>query len=115
MKSFSSIMKNKDFIELFQSKSAETFDSNASLSDTVNNVDGSAIKIKRRSQAVLEVASIGEMSRLGIIAKENESRWIYRNLVSKDDFQTPMVEIRRRIHRLGIANDFVKQRRRNSS
>ena len=53
------------------------------------------------------------MGVLGSVAKENEGRWVDRDLGSEDDLQSSMVEFWSRVHGLGIVDYLVKQRSGN--
>ena len=55
------------------------------------------------------------MSEFRVVAEQNERRRIDGDLICIDDFESPVVEFGGRIHVLGIQNDFIQNRSRDSA
>ncbi len=79
----------------------------------VDHLDGASLEVKGASQTVFKVSGIGEMSVLRVIAEKDESRRFDGDLVGEKDLEAAMVEIRGRIHLLGVVDDLVEDVGRN--
>ena len=69
---------------------------------TVDDMERSARKIETIPQSILQIAGVGEMGELRVVAEHHKRRRVHRDLVRIEDLQTPMVELRGRVHVLSI-------------
>ena len=82
---------------------------------TINNRNRRTGEVKALTQSVFLVLSIGEMSKLRVVAEHDKCRWVDSHLAGEKNLKTAVVEFRSRVHVLGILNDFIENRCRNTA
>ena len=71
-------------------------------------MDWGSGEVEGLAEPVLEVAGIGEMGVFGVVAEEDEGRRVGPHLVGVDDLEPAVVELRGRVHLLGVGDYFVQ-------